>query len=85
MDLSILKEKNIFMPRKDIDNRNDLGMFRSKFSEPIDHSKQYNLNLFALDSEKIQAIASRRGIPPAELLREIVREYLRGKENDTNL
>lgn len=80
MDMSTPKAKKFLMPRLDQDNRNKSGFYKPKYKEPL--SKVYGVSLFKSDEEKLKAIALERGIPPAELIREIVREFLQGQRND---
>jgi predicted DNA binding CopG/RHH family protein len=61
--------------RDDLHHRNDLGFFTLKHGEPL--AKQgFLVRLFESDCEKIKAIAPEKGVPPSELIRMIVREWL---------
>jgi len=61
--------------RDDLYRRNDLGLFALKHDEPL-VKQGFHVRLFESDCEKIKAIASEKGVPPSELIRIIVREWL---------
>lgn len=63
------------MPRQDQENRNDSGFYKPRYGEPL--SKVYGVSLFKSDEEKLKAIAISRSMTPTELIRLLVREWLK--------
>jgi hypothetical protein len=64
------------MPRQDLDNRDRVGQFQNRYSEPL-APKKIGVYLFESDDARVRAIAEKLEMSATEVVRYLVREGLK--------